>query len=218
LFFIVMFRTREPRSASRTGIKTDSWGGPVCPNETGIHSQFEERKCSGQRAVNGHSSSASKMFRSKAGRSMFKLCFSRIHHSGLCFCAVVILSLFLAGCGSGSGGNAPTPAGDFSLSASPSNLTLEAGGNQTVTVSAAEINTFTASISVSVSGLPSGVTANPATFGLMPGNQQQLTVTAAGSAQPVTATITFQGTSGSLSHSADISLASCGGNRASRTT
>ena len=69
-----------------------------------------------------------------------------------------------------------------------------------------QVNTFTASINVSLTGLPSGVTANPETFSLAPGNQQQVIVTVAASAQPVTATLTFQGTSGSLSHSAQTSL------------
>ena len=92
------------------------------------------------------------------------------------------------------------------MSASPTSLTLGIGGSQTVTVSATEVNTFTASINVSVIGLPAGVTANPATFNFTPGNQQQLTIMAASSAQPVTATLTFQGTSGSLSHSAQTSL------------
>jgi hypothetical protein len=130
----------------------------------------------------------------------------------LCLC----LALALAACGGGassssgggggSGGTTPPPPGDFSISASPTNLTVGIGGSQTVTVSATEVNTFTASINVSVSGLPAGVTANPATFNLTPGNQQQLTVTAVASAQPVAATLTFQGTSGGLSHSAQTSL------------
>jgi hypothetical protein len=137
---------------------------------------------------------------------MFKTCFSRIHRSGLCFAAVGIFSLLLAGCGGSGGGGSTQAPGDFSISASPTTLAIEAGDSQTVTVSATGINNFTASINVSVSGLPSGVTANPAAFSLMPGNEQQLTVTAAVSAQPATATITFQGTSGGLSHSAQTSL------------
>jgi hypothetical protein len=60
---------------------------------------------------------------------------------------------------------------------------------------------------MSVSGLPTGVTANPATFSLTPGKEQQLTLTAAASAQPAMASVTFQGTSGNLSHSAQTSLA-----------
>lgn len=81
---------------------------------------------------------------------------------------------------------------------------------QRLTVSASEVNTFTASINVSVSGLPAGVTANPATFSLTPGNQQLVTFNATATASAGTASITFQGTSGSLSHSARTSLSVVG--------
>jgi hypothetical protein len=148
----------------------------------------------------------SRMIRSKAGHSMFKTCFSRIHGSGLCFAAVGILSLSLAGCGSSGGGGGSTQTGDFSISAAPATLALSAGDSQTVTVSATGINNFTASISVTVSGLPSGVTAEPATFSILPGGQQEVTVSVAPATQPLSATIEFQGTSGSLSHSAQASL------------
>jgi hypothetical protein len=140
---------------------------------------------------------------------MFNTCFFRIHGSGLCFVALGILSLLLAGCGGGGGGSTQTP-GDFSISASPTTLSIGAGDSQTVTVSATGINNFTASIGVSVSGLPSGVTADPATFSILPGGQQQVTVSVAPTTQPLSATIAFQGTSGSLSHSAKTSLSVVG--------
>jgi hypothetical protein len=133
----------------------------------------------------------------------------RFRRSGLCLASLAFFTWLLAGCGGGGGTTPPPPPpppGDFSISAAPTSLTLGLGGSQTVDVSATEINTFTASINVSVSGLPAGVTANPATFSLTPGNQQQLTIAAAASAQPLTATLIFKGTSGSLSHSAQTSL------------
>jgi len=136
--------------------------------------------------------------------------FSRIHHSGLRFAALGILSFLLAGCGGSGNGGGSTQTGDFSISASPTTLALGAGDSQTVVVSATGINNFTASISVSVSGLPSGVTADPATFSILPGSQQQVTVAVAPSTQPLTATVAFQGTSGSLSHSAQASLSVVG--------
>src|ERR1039458_9098727 len=131
--------------------------------------------------------------------------FFRIHRSGLCSSALGIFSVLLAGCG-GGGGTAPPPAGDFSISASPPSLTLNSGQSQTVTVSVGEVNTFTSSVSIAVSGLPTGVTAVPATFSLTPGGQEQITLTAAASVAAGTATVTFQGTSGSLSHSSQVSL------------
>jgi IPT/TIG domain len=123
---------------------------------------------------------------------------------GLRFSALGLLSLMLAGCGSNSA--PPPPAADFSISASPSSVTVGVGADQTVTVSAKSINGFTGSIAVAVSGLPTGVTADPATFSLTPGNQQPVKLAAAASAQPGTTTLTFQGTSGSLTHNAHTSL------------
>jgi hypothetical protein len=117
------------------------------------------------------------------------------------------LALVLIGCGGGGTGASVSPPGDFSLSISPTDLTLGIGSSLNIVVSAAEINTFAASINVSVSGLPTGVTVDPMTFSLTPGGQQQLTVTASPSAQPVTATLAFQATSGSLNHSSQASLA-----------
>ena len=124
--------------------------------------------------------------------------------------ALGIVSLSLAGCGGAGGGggvgNSPPPGGDFSISAFPMGLALGIGESETVTVSASQVNTFTETINVSVSGLPPGVTANPETFSLRPENHQEVTVTSAASAQPLTATITFVGTSGTLNHSVRASL------------
>jgi hypothetical protein len=140
--------------------------------------------------------------------------FTRIRRSGLSFAALGIFSIFAAGCGSGGAGSSggggnnppPPPAGDFSISASPASLTLDSGGSQIVTVSIAEVNTYTTSVTVSISGLPAGVTASPTTFSLSPGNQQAVTLNAAAAAATSAATITFQGTSGSLTHSASAFL------------
>jgi hypothetical protein len=89
----------------------------------------------------------------------------------------------------------------------PTNLTIVAGGaGQPVSVSAVPVNGFTGMVAVTVAGLPSGVTANPATLLLTPGTAQNLTLTAAPTAAPGSATISFTGTSGSLSHSASIAL------------
>lgn len=136
---------------------------------------------------------------------MTDTCHRNVSRSGPCFLAFCLVSLILAGCG-GSNPTPPPPAADFSISASPSSVTVGVGSNQTVTVSAKAINGFTGSIAVSVSGLPAGVTADPATFNLAAGNQQAVTVTAASSAQLGTATLTFQGTSGSSTHSTQTAL------------
>jgi len=141
--------------------------------------------------------------------TMSDSCCSRIPSIGVSLATLALLSLVLTACGGGGGGTTATPiqpAGDFSISVAPTSLTLGIGGSQTVTVTATEVNTFTSSINVSVSGLPAGVSANPATLSLQPGNQLQVTLTAAASALPGTATLIFQGTSGSIVHSTQSSL------------
>ncbi len=135
----------------------------------------------------------------------------RINRAIMRFTALGIFSALVAGCGGGGGGTTSTPppaqpAGDFSISVIPTSLSIEGGASQTVTISVTEVNTYTASVNVSVSGLPAGVTASPATFSLTPGNQQQVKITVAATALTGTATLTFQGASGSLSHNAQTTL------------
>jgi hypothetical protein len=59
---------------------------------------------------------------------------------------------------------------------------------------------------VSVSGLPSGVAASPSSFSLSASGQQTVTLTADASAPPQSASLSFVGTSGTLSHTATLSL------------
>jgi hypothetical protein len=142
------------------------------------------------------------------GPSMSMTLMKRVSFSGICFAAVGMVGALVAGCGSGGGSTSTTapPSGDFSISASPSSVILGNGQSANVTVSVTEVNTFTSSVSVSVSGLPAGVTASPATFSIVPGSQQAVELNAVATAAVATATLTFQGTSGSLSHSATTSL------------
>ena len=96
---------------------------------------------------------------------------------------------------------------DFSLTINPTSLTLTTGalGQQTA-VSATGLNGFNGSVSVSISGLPTGVTVAPATLTLTPGTPQSLTLTAAANATIGTSSVVIQGQSGSLSHTATLSL------------
>jgi len=59
---------------------------------------------------------------------------------------------------------------------------------------------------VAITGLATGVSANPTTLTLMPGVAQSITLTAALSAPASAASVSFTGTSGSLVHSAVLSL------------
>jgi len=100
----------------------------------------------------------------------------------------------------------PAPA-DFSLSLAPTSLSLTAGGaGGSISITANATNGFTGMVAVAITGLPSGVTASPATLSLTPGAAQNTTLTAATTAAAGTATVTFTGTSGSLSHAATLAL------------
>ena len=96
---------------------------------------------------------------------------------------------------------------DFSLTINPTSLTLTTGalGQQTA-VSATGLNGFSGSVGVSISGLPTGVTVAPTMLTLAPGTPQNLTFTAAANATIGTSSIVIQGQSGSLSHTATLSL------------
>ena len=103
---------------------------------------------------------------------------------------------------------APPPAqADFSLAVSPQSLNVTIGGaGQPVQLTATALNGFTGNVNVALSGLPAGVTANPASVSLTPGTPQSVTLTAGNSAQAGSANAVFTGTSGSLTHAATLAL------------
>ena len=101
----------------------------------------------------------------------------------------------------------PSPTPDFSLSLSPNTETIVAGSTGTpVAVTATAANGFTGNITVTLSGLPTGVTAAPATLMLVPSTPQTLTLTAVATAPAATGTATLTATSGTLSHTAVLAL------------
>lgn len=119
-------------------------------------------------------------------------------------CSVILSCLSMMSCNNGV---KPSPMGDFSLSAMPVTMNLTAGGAaQQVSVNAVPANGFAGTVAVAIAGLPAGVTASPATLNLTPGTAQSVTLTAALTAGAATPTVTFTGTSGSLSHSASLAL------------
>jgi hypothetical protein len=103
--------------------------------------------------------------------------------------------------------SAAAPPPNFSLSVSPTTLSLTGGATgSAVSVTATAVNSFTETVAVAITGLPTGVTANPSTLSLTPGTAQSTTLTAASTVAAGTATVTFTGTSGSLSNSATLAL------------
>lgn len=129
---------------------------------------------------------------------------------------VLLSFVALSGCGAGGGNGGGVGLGgghtaeDFTLSVSPNSVSIAAGGSASVSLSAAAMNGFSSQVSVQVSGLPAGVTASPASVSLTPGAAQQVTFSAGSAAGNVTATVTFAGTSGSVSHNAILSVAVTG--------
>lgn len=117
-----------------------------------------------------------------------------------------LVCLALTSCGTMSNSSTKSPGGDFTLMVSPAALTLTASGSGQVSVTASAVNGFSGNVSVAISGLPGGVTASPSTLSLTPGVAQTTSLAAAVSAAAATPTVTFTGTSGSLSHAASLAL------------
>lgn len=104
------------------------------------------------------------------------------------------------------GGGTP----DFTIGASPSSVTVSQGSNATSTITVTSVSGFSSATTLSASGLPSGVTTafnpNPVTPPSGGNVTSLLTFTASPTATLGTSTVTVTGTSGTLSHSANITL------------
>ena len=120
--------------------------------------------------------------------------------------AILGISLDLVACGGGGSGPPPPPAQDFIVSVSPSSVSTQVGAaTLPVTVSLTPQNGFTAPVSVSISGFPNGISSSPASsFMLAAGMPQEVTFSAPAAAG--TFTMEFQGVSGTLSNSTNVTL------------
>jgi len=103
----------------------------------------------------------------------------------------------------------PPPTPDFAMSASPSSLSIPAGSSRTFTATVASVNGFSGTVGLTTSA-PAGwtVTRNPIAVTVAAGGTATSTVTVA---VPSTASaganpVAVAGTSGSLSHSASITV------------
>lgn len=120
---------------------------------------------------------------------------------------VVVLMLAVlpfTGCGGNGGSTMAPPPGDFKLVVSSQSLVVNAGGAQSLTFSVDALNGFSGTVQISISGEPSEITASATSFALVPGGQLQVTFSTQNTATYATGTITVQGTSGNLSHSAAV--------------
>src|SRR5260370_8657445 len=124
-----------------------------------------------------------------------------------------LLPVMCAGCGGGGGSASvqppPRPAADFSITLSSTSLSLSQGATgPPVTVSVNGQNGFAGAVQVALSGLPTGVLSNPASpFNIASGANAAIVLGAATNAATGNFTVTAQGSSGSLSHSATLALA-----------
>jgi len=101
-------------------------------------------------------------------------------------------------------GTAPTP--DFSLGLKPATQAILQGVSTTYTATVSPLNGFTGTVSLVAHGLPSGVTAAFSPPTVSGSGSSTLTVSTSISTLPGTYTLSVVGTSGSLSHSATVTL------------
>jgi len=95
---------------------------------------------------------------------------------------------------------------DFSIGASPASQSVSQGSGTTYTATLTAINGFNASTALSVSGIPTGASGSFSPASLSASGSSTLTVNTSASTPTGTYTLTVTGTSGSLVHSATVSL------------
>jgi hypothetical protein len=95
---------------------------------------------------------------------------------------------------------------DFTISATPGSQTTVAGNTTSYTVAIAAQNGFTGAVGLSAGGLPSGASASFTPASVSGSGSSILNITTAASAATGTFTLTIAGASGSLSHSANVTL------------
>ena len=129
-----------------------------------------------------------------------------------------VVALLCVGAGCGGGGSSPssnvkpppsTSPSDFAISLSASSLSISEGTTATpITISVSAQNGFTGAVQVALAGAPNGVLSNPASpFVIASGASIPVVLGALPNAPTGNFTITAQGSSGSLSHSATLALA-----------
>ena len=122
----------------------------------------------------------------------------------------VLLSIIsVSACGGGSTmitPPPPPPPASFALTITPQSTSMAPGQTMAVQVGATPMNGFNSTITVNLTGLPSGVTSTPSSPFTMTTAGQSLTLAASPSAAQGLATLSFEGTSGTLSSPATLSL------------
>ena len=99
-----------------------------------------------------------------------------------------------------------TVVGDFTIAAQPTTRTVPKGNNGTYTIAIAAVGGFTSAVSLSVGPLPKFVTATFSPATITQSGTSTLTLTTKKQTKPGTSTVTVTGTSGTLSHSVNVTL------------
>jgi hypothetical protein len=108
--------------------------------------------------------------------------------------------------GTGGGKTHQTPLSlivgqpDFNVSVSPGSQTVTVGGSTTYTATVTGASGFSGTVSVSAGGLPAGVTVTGCSVTVPPNGSCTLTVTTSATTPTGSHTLTFTGTSSSVSH------------------
>ncbi|MGO9088461.1 MAG: alpha-amylase family glycosyl hydrolase [Candidatus Sulfotelmatobacter sp.] len=123
-------------------------------------------------------------------------------------CAIWGLILLVNSCGGGGTGISPPPPANFSLTVSPAALLVPEGSTSgTINVSVQGVNGFKGQVAVTLNGLPSQVTPS-VTFpwSISAGNSQSVQLTVADAVARGNYSLSFAGTSGSLTGNANLAL------------
>jgi uncharacterized membrane protein len=97
-------------------------------------------------------------------------------------------------------------AADFTLTAAPSSLTVARKNSGSYTVSISALNAFSGTVALSVSGIPSRTSSSFSPSSITGSGQSTLTISPNKPAQTGTYPLVITGTSGNLSHSANVTL------------
>lgn len=118
--------------------------------------------------------------------------------------------LLCGGCGGGAQSpvQSPSPIADFSMALSSGSLSVaQQGVSSPITLSITGQNGFSGTVQVTLDGLPSGVITNPPSpFSVATGANTAIIFGAAANAATGNFTVSAQGVSGALSHSASLAL------------
>lgn len=125
----------------------------------------------------------------------------------LCMISVFGLVATFSACGGGQSGSGGSNVPDFTLAVAPSSVTLQSGTGGTVQVTLTPVNGFTGAAEVQAQNVPSGITLSATQFSVSAASAQTVTISTGPNVATGSYSLSFQGSSGSLLHSATLAVA-----------